>query len=223
MQSELQGQSSIALPEEIHRYLDKGLLAEVKAAEIRAMQETREGIESEQELAIKSVTLIEEQIEAYEGQYRAKIEEADLLAEDIAAYQKYESAVSPRDTRQLLRLAAELRGEQLQLQALIAGAKERIERIKREQQRAQFRRRQAVSESLSELDNQIVDLRIRVDEAAGVLSALRASAGSDLDTSQSDDVQFSIIRATADGMHSLPALELTPVEPGDLIKVVREI
>ncbi len=222
LQSELQERPSFAFPEEIHRYLDRGLLAEVEAAEKRAMQEMRDGMESERELAIRSIAIIEEQIEAYRGQYGTKIEEAELLEKDIVAFQKYDSAVSKTDTRQLLRLAAELRGEQLQLQALIAGAKERIERIRRELQRSQFRRRQVVSESLSELDNQIVDLRIRIEEAAGVLSALRASTGSGFDASRSDNVQFSIIRVTADGMRALPVLELTPVEPGDLIKVVTE-
>ena len=222
LQFELQERPSFAFPEEIHRYLDRGLLAEVEAAEKRAMQETRDGMKSERELAIRSIAIIEEQIEAYRGQYGTKIEEAELLEIDIVAFQKYDSAVSKIDTRQLLRLAAELRGEQLQLQALIAGAKERIERIRRELQRSQFRRRQVVSESLSELDNQIVDLRIRIEEAAGVLSALRASTGSGFDASRSDNVQFSIIRVTADGMRALPVLELTPVEPGDLIKVVTE-
>jgi uncharacterized protein (UPF0335 family) len=221
LMAELDGKNEIALPEEVGQFVTEGVVRELMEREARILNTARAGQEAAQQSAERSLSIVKTQIRAYRGQLEAKEEEGRLLAQDIKAFESARSGVSAVDVRQLRRIAAGIRGDALELQALIARGQARMEEITHDVERARQDRLLQVSETLAAAEERIQRLRIEVDQSRAMVAtqrALSAEGASRIPTTH-PTVEVRLVRKRNNVHESIEADMLTPIAPGDLVQI----
>ena len=128
-------------------------------------------------------------------------------------------AISKLESSRLERVAIRIEGERSRVVALIAGAKEKRHRNESAFRRIRDERQLEVAESLEETEAELGQLRISIEETSAALLGVEfPDAAQDLGRA-SEFLGTVIVRAIGEGAKELPATELTPVRPGDVIKV----
>ena len=169
--------------------------------------------------------LLREQIEALEGQVELKAQQLASIEEELAGVRDLVErglGTAPRQS-QLERTAAEYESGQRDLMRSIIGAQVDISNAERNIITLLSNRRQAVAEELRETQAKIENLSARFETARHLLQEAEVIAPTRLAAAnrrESMEPVYSIIRSTAQEMREIEATELTPLRPGDTVRVI---
>ena len=194
------------------------------AAHERVIMEQRT-LSFQNELAVmeSQKSILGDEIRALEGQLTAKGRVSELNQQEIAEIEKLRQRDLVPITRLLglRRLAAELEGDRRQLSAFIARAKQEIIKVDLSLLNLRKARTIQVLENIKQVDDELVQLaisrRAATEQIARAETAVsRLVARAPLDDAKGEVV---IVRRGPDGQRELVAHDLTPVLPGDVVKV----
>lgn len=219
LRAELQEQTEIAFPQELTSYIREPDLERIKQVEHTILAQARDNLDREAKALVATHSIITEQVTAYQEQLSSKGEEAQILRDDLTSLSRATGAISKLERSRLERVAISIEGERSRVVALIAGAKEKLHRNESTFRRIRDERQLEVAESLEEAEAELGQLRISIEETSAALLGVEfPGAAEDLGRA-STFLGTVIVRAMGEGTKELPATELTPVRPGDVIKV----
>ena len=220
--SEYRELDSIDFSDELSSYFDDAALKEVMEREQRVFETQRETIASEVEALKRRKKVLRQEVRGNREELSAVSQEGKLIEDELQEYSAPERKnVVPRATiREFRRLAVRMKGEKRQLVASIASGEENIALIDQEIARLYKRRRLTVARDLKKIEETIAEATTQLGQAeTSLFFAHAALPPTAIDPTPEHHVNITIVRRTAEGLEQFPASELTPVKPGDLIKV----
>lgn len=221
--AERDGLKEIAFPAALREVAGAAKAEMLAAHERNLMRERVQSLETELAVMESQKAILADEISAFEGQLAAKTRVAELNQQEVAEIEKLRQRDLVPITRMLAlrRSAAELEGDRRQLIAFIARARQ--ETVKVELSLIVLRRARTIQvlESIKQTDDELAQLSISRVATAEQVARAEAAASRLVTRSSFDDPrgEVVILRRSGDATHEIVADDLTPVLPGDVVKV----
>ncbi len=217
LQAEIDGRTDFAVPADAAVSLDQEFLADIVRQEKLTLDERRSRNAAADEERERTRTALAASVSAVRAQLDLNQEELGFAQQELKSVRGLISkglAAATRETA-LERSLASLNGQREQLSASMVQAQVNIENLTATIQNTQNQRRYSLLAEVEAVRQQIRALQEN-------LAALTDASGSETAVQQARDNthQYIILRSSSEGMQEIPAAELSPVLPGDLIKVL---
>lgn len=222
LRAETENEELVAHPPGLSRYLSEAKARETLQAEQRLLEDRQQAVETLiQSLEVRK-DVFDEEIRAHEGQIIAADEQLELIDEEIRTVNTAKGIVVPKThVISLRRLGARIRGEKREQLAFIARAKEQKAALDEEILRHRSDRRIDISEKLKAVEDTISQLAISENELRHFLATAHGSIAiaEPAEATRSSPIAATIVRKTADGTEDMRATLMTPVLPGDVVRI----
>ncbi len=213
--AEIDGKDTIALPEDVTATTDSLLLADVVRSQSLTLDVRRGNRLAESEGRERTRSALTAQISALRAQIDLNQQELDLRKQDLERFRALmaKGLTAANGESDLLRAILGPQSRREQLSADLIQAQAKLEDLDATAKQAETQGRYDLLTQLEDTKRQVTDLRERIATMQGPQASQEA-------TPQLVSIEYIILRPKGDSMESIPAEELTKVEPGDLIKVI---
>lgn len=174
----------------------------------------------------QTVTLHEREIVSIQAQSAAAEKQKDSVArelEDTRGLIARGLAPAPR-ILPLERTVAQIEREQRELDTAVLRAKQQINLTKALEDSLRDERKSSGLAEIQSIHAQLKELQEKSETASHLVSgsmALSSAPATDNDAESAPALTFMILRPTDGRIQDLPAVETTPLQPGDILKVFR--
>jgi len=226
LHAELQEAETISFPQDLVARRDEDdAIARALDEEENIFQSRRRTLQQEVEANQRLQTLLGEQVEALEGQVVIKAQQLASIEEELANVRDLVQrglGTAPRQSG-LERTAADYESGQRDLMRSIIGAQVDINNAERNIIALLSNRRREVAEDLRQTQARIDRLTTQFETARLMLEEAEVIAPTRLAAANRREMMepiYSIVRMTPEGMREVEADELTPLRPGDTVRVI---
>lgn len=221
--AERDGLAQIDFPDSIRALTSPARAAEIMTNERRIRDHRVDQIRGESTLLGTQKAIVDEEIDALGKQIAAKVKLQELNAQEMAEIDKLRQRDLVPITRVLAlrRSATELESDRIQLIAAVARARQEMARVEINLETLRRTRSVQVAEALKQAEDDIAQLSISRAAAREQIRQAEFLLGRTSTMARQDELaaDLVIIRRGPQGIREIKADDLTPVMPGDLIKV----
>ena len=222
LESELKGQEAIKFPPEIEDHAADGAISRIMQEEQLILSGRLGSLRTQLEALNDLKKLLGKEIETLDSKLLLKDRQLTLIRkelENVGALVSKGLAIVPRQFS-LERAEAEIEGSRLELDTALLRARQDVSRAERDILELRNRHHNEVLAELRQTQERLEDVTLRTASTRQLLDESGEFAAQfALEAPENLEVVYSIVRKGRDGMVETGALEGSPVEPGDLIKV----
>ncbi len=217
LQAELDGKTDFAVPPDISATTDSALLADFVRQENLAMEARRSTNLAADSANERANAGIQASISALNEQLNYNKQESDFAEEELTSVRSLVAKGLTPSTRvtQLERSFAAIQAQRQQLMASLTQAQIKLQDLQATVQTTRDQRRFTVMGELESAQQQMRELQGSITAAGGSPPVPSGDAAE-------DGHKFVIFRSQGSGIEQIPAEELSPIQSGDLIKVLPE-
>lgn len=226
LHAELQEAETINFPQDLVARRDEDdTIARALDEEENIFQSRRRTLQQEVEANQRLQNLLGEQVEALEGQVEIRAQQLASIEEELAGVRDLVERGLGTAPRQLglERTAADYQSGQQDLMRSIIGAQVDINNAERNIIALLSNRRREVAEDLRQTQARIDRLTTQFETARLMLEEAEVIAPTRLSAANRREMMepiYSIVRMTPEGMREVEADELTPLRPGDTVRII---
>jgi len=215
--AEYQNDDEISFPSEAYYYVDEGILEEFKTNEVQIFTDRRASAIMQKDALEIAKENYNTEIRAHRQHFKLAVRQSELLTDEIKSLSNSGPGVVPHAyILSLERAVTEVEGTKSEVDAYIARAKQQLAALELQLVALDQDRKVEIAKMLQTTMVEIVTLKIGIQEIEQVLGTTNSGSRSS-PAEEGNDI--TIVRASIGGLIEVQATELTPVEPGDVIKV----
>jgi protein involved in polysaccharide export with SLBB domain len=169
-----------------------------------------------------NIELAQQEIAALESQRQSLAEQRQMKAAHLADLRQLEARGLTTRLRVLDQVSsvAAVDREDRELSSRIAQTKRLLAAAERERDMFEYERKNRLDEEIGVLSRQITSLEVELTSSDALIQQMTGLPASALKPNFEPTVRFEIVRSIAGKQVVIPAEEMTPILPGDVLKVV---
>ena len=215
--AEYQNDEEVSFPSEAYYYVDEGILEELKSSEVQIFTDRIASAKMQKDALEIAKENYNTEIRAHRQHFKLAVRQSELLTEEIKSLSNSGPGVVPHAyILSLERAVTEVEGTKSEVDAYIARAKQQLAALELQLVALDQDRKVELAKMLQTTTVDIVTTKISIQEMEHVLGTTSSGSRSSPPEKAND---ITIVRAALNGLIEVQATELTPVEPGDVIKV----